>query len=119
MSINDIEAQLIKDAKARFNRLHSRIFGDISDMLRVAKLEPLHVLTDNDPSFTALVVELDELRGIVLGLWEIMPEISSKANLDTLDEYLGLTRELAVSIESGCSDSLGAAISALDEKPYI
>jgi hypothetical protein len=45
--------------------------------------------------------------------------VVNQAEIDMIDHYIALARDLAVSIDDECHESLGAAIAALDEKPYV
>lgn len=117
-NVVSIDARQLEDAKSRFKLLHSRIFGNISEMLRKARLMPLHKLSEENPSFVMLVDELIDLRATIKLLAPQL-ELTSFAEIGLIDQYIGLAHDLAVSIESECHDSLGAAVAALDEQPYI
>ncbi|KAF3982204.1 MAG: hypothetical protein HFP78_02890 [Methylococcales symbiont of Hymedesmia sp. n. MRB-2018] len=86
-------------------------------MLKTAKIEPMHHLAGLDPSFTSLVVDLERYMEIIKKLKDALDITDS--DIEFVAEYIVLTRSLAESIDSGCSDNLGAAVAALDEKPYI
>lgn len=115
--IKSIEENLILKAKSEYKRLHSGIIGEISSMLKTAKIEPMHYLTGLDPSFTSLVVDLESYMVIIEKLKDSL-DIKAR-DIETVKEYIVLARDIAESIDSGCSDTLGAAIAALDEKPYV
>ncbi|MGI2067881.1 hypothetical protein [Shewanella sp. MF08487] len=115
---NEVQTKQIAEAVKRFNGLHGSIFGDISSMLRTAKLAPIEDLRAHDPNFTEMVVILEEYKVIIVGLSTFLEQIT-EATIQRLDEYISLARDLAVAIESHCYDALGAAIAALDEKPYV
>jgi len=112
-----IEKSLVTGAKLSYKKLHGGIIGEISAMLRTAKLEPMHSLINEDPSFTSLVKVLERYVGILNQLVDVL-DIEPN-DLKTVTEYVGLARNLAEAIDNGCHDSLGAATAALDEKPYI
>lgn len=107
---------MLLDAKRRYRHLHSLIFGSISGMLGKAKLEPIEALQGLDPSFTSLVAELEGFRRIV-GI--LSPVLGLNGDLAMIDDYIVLAKELAESIDLQDSDKLGAAISALDDRPYV
>ena len=104
-------------ARKMFNSLHSAIFGEISAMLRTAKLTPILTLRDVNPSFTTMVDALEEYLAILVKLDAFTDMIS--CHLDDTRKYLKLVRNLAKAIDNDDSESLCEAISALDEKPYI
>lgn len=108
--------RLMIEGKRRYRHLHSAIFGEISSMLCKAKLEPIERLHGLDPSFSALVGELKQLREIVSRL---APLFGFDGDLGMIDEYISLAEDLASSIDAQDSDSLCAAISMLDDKPYV
>lgn len=116
-NIIEIEEKLITKAKLNYNRLHSNIMGEISFMLKTAKIEPMHHLAGLDPSFTSLVVDLERYMEIIKKLRDALDITST--DIELVAEYIVLARNLAESIDSGCSDNLCAAVAALDEKPYI
>lgn len=111
------DVQLIQ-AKKRFTTLWNSLFGEISSMLGKAKLFPIHELVGVNPSFAELVANLKSLRETIELLKPLLPGTNA-AHLSMIDEYIDLAEALADSIDARCSDSLGAAIAALDEKPYI
>ena len=114
---DDITPQLITEAKSTYKKLHSSIMGEISSMLKTAKLEPIRHLAGLDPSFASLVEDLELYRKIIQSL---IDNLGINVNdLEAVDKYIELARDLAESIDSECSDSLGAAIAALDEMPYV
>lgn len=115
--MDNIEDKLIFKAKSDYKRLHSSIIGEISYMLKTAKIEPMHHLIGLDPSFTALVQDLEAYMIIIDKLKDAL-EIKD-GDIEIVKEYIILARGIAESIDSGCSDNLGAAVAALDEKPYI
>jgi hypothetical protein len=108
--------RLLLEGKRKYKHLHNAIFGEISSMLCKAKLEPIERLHGLDPSFSALVKELKQLREIVAIL---APLFGFTDDLGMIDEYISLAEELASSIDAQNSDSLCAAISMLDDKPYV
>ena len=116
-AVVDLEKELEVKAIKSYKKLHEDIIGVISSMLRTAKIEPMHYLIDHDPSFTSLVEELEGLVGILKRLKDVLG--IGPDGLNIVVEYIGLARNLAEAIDSGCNDSLMAATAALDEKPYI
>jgi len=110
------QEKLLIEGKRKYRHLHAAIFGEISSMLCKAKLEPIERLHGLDPSFTALVKELKQLREIVAVL---APLFGFTNDLGMIDEYISLAEDLASSIDAQNSDSLCAAISVLDDKPYV
>ncbi|WP_210531577.1 hypothetical protein [Pantoea ananatis] len=113
----EFDEAFYKKAVNRFNELHSSIFGSISSMLSQAKIQPMGTLRGKNPSFTALVDELELYRTIAGKLGTLLG--GSNANLAMIDEYLELARSMADAIDGENHDGLCAAIAALDEKPYI
>jgi len=116
-NIDNIEEKLIIKAKSEYKRLHSSIIGEISSMLKTAKIEPMHNLIGLDQSFTSLVVDLESYMMIIEKLKEAL-DINDR-EIGIVREYITLARGIAESIDSWCSDTLGAAVAALDEKPYV
>ena len=114
---HDIGEAFHKKAVNRFNELHSSIFGSISAMLSQAKIQPMGTLRGKNPSFTALVDELQLYRDIAERLVTLLED--GAENLAMIDEYLELARSMADAIDGENFDGLCAAIAALDEKPYI
>ena len=117
--VNSLEKKKKNDAIERFNRLHSAIFGDISYILKTANLTPMDVLQSHDPHFMIMVDRLILLKSILEPLSNFLPTVVTGAVIARLEEYIDLAKNIAEAIESGCTDSLGAAIAALDEKPYV
>jgi len=115
--VKDLEKERIAKAKSSYKKLHLGIMGEIRFMLKTANIEPIHHLANLDPSFTALVEDLEKFRDIIVQLIDALGIGSD--DLVNVSEYLSLASSLAESIDSGCSDSLGAAVAALDDKPYI
>lgn len=103
----------------RFNRLHSAIFGDISYMLKTAKISPMDSLQDHDPHFSVMVDRLELLKSILTPLSDYLPEVVNGTVIARLEEYIELARNIAEAIEKDCYDALGEAIAKLDEKPYV
>lgn len=118
---NDIEKlheELHKKAVNRFNELHSSIFGSISAMLIQAKLQPMTSLRSKDPSFSALVDELSFYRDVAERIGALLA-INCDRELELIDEYLELAREMANAIDVEDYDALCGAIAALNDKPYV
>jgi len=109
---------LVIKAKRRFQGLHSEIVGEISTILKKAKLMPIVELQANDPSFTAIVEELRRMRQILEILHDHLGDEISH-NMSILDTYIDLADSLAQAIANDSPDCLGEAIAALDEQPYI
>ncbi|PML45976.1 hypothetical protein BCT75_24440 [Vibrio lentus] len=107
-----------KAAKIKFRRLHSAMFGEISSMLRTAKLAPMLELQVHEPSFTAMVEELETYLTFLEQLKAVFTAVN-ETDVENAREYLSLVKALAMAIESDDHDGLCAAIAALDEKPYI
>ncbi|CAM3806749.1 hypothetical protein [Xenorhabdus thuongxuanensis] len=108
---------LLKRAVNRFNDLYSAILGEISAMLKKAKLLPIPELQRNNPTFSDTVSELKlyrDLSIVVADLLKIDKNILKELNL-----YIDLADTLAKAIDADDYDALCGAISALDEKPYI
>lgn len=109
---------LHKKAVNRFNSLTSSILGEVSYMLKKAKLLPIPELQRNNPTFSEVVEQLKLYRMLSEMAVDLL-KIDNSAELKELDVYIGLADELAKAIDAGDHDALCAAISALDEKPYI
>lgn len=114
-----MEEHKIELAKKRFKKIQAQMFGEISSMLRKAKLTPIWELQENNPSFTALASDLEYFLEHLKQFSEIMPEKFTTEEINRAVDYVRLTKDLAVAIDNDDDDSLGAAIAALDEKPYI
>lgn len=110
---------LLKRAKSRFSGLQAIIFGEISSMLRTAKLLPLYELQTQNPTFMQIVEQLREYRDIAKQVASMLGGVISQSEIDDVSEYLAFAEDLAEAIDANSPDSLCAAIAALDEKPYI
>lgn len=109
---------LHKRAVIKFNSLYSTILGEISSMLKKARLLPIPELKQNNPTFTEIVTQLKyfrELSGVAVELLNI----DRNEDLSDLDDYIRLADNLAQAIDSDDYDSLCEAIAALNDKPYI
>lgn len=109
---------LHKRAVNKFNSLYSAILGEISSMLKKARLLPMPELQRNNPTFTEIVAQLKffrELSGVAVELLKI----DKNEDLSELDDYIRLATQLAQAIDSDDYDSLCGAIAALNDKPYI
>jgi hypothetical protein len=115
-NVVDINSGKVEEQTAKFYVLYHRCFGDITAMLRKAKVMPMGDLAAHNPSFTQMVINLKELR-------EVAKQVSDLLNIGEdfthLDLCISLTESLANSIESQCHDSLGSAVAALDQTPHI
>lgn len=109
---------LHKKAVNRFNELHASIFGSISSMLKVAKLQPLRTLKEHNPSFVFMVSELEHYKVIAVQVSTLL-DIDTRADIAMIDEYLVLARGMANAIDTDDPEALCEAIAALDDKPYI
>ncbi|HGF7521923.1 TPA: hypothetical protein AB5A43_003368 [Vibrio cholerae] len=109
--------KLKRSAIQRFTRLHGAMYGEISSMLRRAKLAPMEALQAHEPSFTQMAVELEEYLGVLVVLSQMLD--LEEHVITHATEYLLLIKKLASAIEVGDPELLGEAIAALDEKPYI
>ena len=114
----DLSANLHKKAVEKFNDLYSAIFGEISSMLRKAKLRPMMELQKDNPSFTETAKQLKTYKDLSKAVAELL-ELDQSKELAMLDEYISLVTDLATAIDNDDHDALCGAISALDEKPYI
>ncbi|MEQ1965245.1 hypothetical protein ABLB69_19315 [Xenorhabdus khoisanae] len=112
------DLDLHKKATGRFREMHAIIFGEISSILKKAKLMPLIELRKHNPSFTEIAEELIRYRELAkkVATWLDIEEDQFSAYVD---EYIALTRELAKAIDDDDPDALCGAIAALDDKPYI
>ncbi|MGJ7228286.1 hypothetical protein [Morganella morganii] len=106
-------------AKKRFSGLQAIIFGEISAMLKISKLLPLYELQNQNPTFKDIVAALTTYRDIATQVALVVGSVIKESELNDVNEYLGLASALAEAIDADDYDSLCAAISALDEKPYI
>lgn len=109
---------LLKLARNRFNIIYSGIFGEISSMLKLAKLCPIHVLQSQNPSFTYLLNELKSYEKIVIELNGIF-KFAEQEDVTRISEYILVAEKLANAIDNYNIEELTQAISELDEKPYI
>ncbi|WP_313396654.1 hypothetical protein [Atlantibacter hermannii] len=109
---------LHKRAVRRFNALTSSILGEISAMLKKAKLLPIPELQMNNPNFTEIVEQLRLYRMLSEMAADLL-KIEKQDDLNDLDTYIGLADDLAKAIDADDYDALCGAIAALDEKPYI
>ncbi|HAT1527735.1 TPA: hypothetical protein PC505_001063 [Morganella morganii] len=114
----DFEQTLHEKAINKFNELYSAIFGEISSMLRKAKLAPMIELQKHNPSFTETASQLKLYRDLSKVAADLI-KIDQGSELAMLDEYISLVTNLAKAIDNDDYDALCGAISALDEKPYI
>lgn len=114
----DGDGALKKIAIQRFTRLHGAMFGEISGMLKKAKLSPMEALQANEPSFSQMAESLEEYLDTLEVLRQRIEDIEVSV-IEHAKEYLQLIKNLATAIDAGCTDMLGEAIAELDEKPYI
>lgn len=114
----DFLSQLHKKAVDKFEEVYSSIFGEISSMLRKAKLMPMVELQKNNPTFTEIAAQLKIYRDFSALAVQLL-KIDKDNEINTLDEHITLTTNLAKAIDEDDADALCAAIAALDEKPYI
>ncbi len=117
-NVLSINRRLHDQAVDEFNRLHGTMIGEISAMLKSAKVAPLVELRKKDPTFASVVAELRFYRDVCAAL---VPHFSvdKTSDIEMIDEYLKLADDLAKAIEADDSDALCAAIAALDVKPYV
>jgi hypothetical protein len=108
----------VKRAKKRFHSLHTSILGEITSMLRKAKFMPLVELSGHNPSFIEMVEELENFRAGAEQLAKIF-DIDSAESFAMINKCIELARNLAIAIDDECHDSLGAAVAALDDMPYV
>jgi hypothetical protein len=117
-SVTSINQKLHDQAVDEFNRLHGTMIGEISAMLKTAKVAPLVDLRNKNPTFTSVVAELRFYRDVCA---QLVPHFSvdKSSEIAMIDEYLELADDLAQAIEADNPDTLCSAIAALDVKPYI
>lgn len=117
-NVPNINQRLHDQAVDEFNRLHGTMIGEISAMLKTAKVAPLIELRKKDPTFTSVVEELRFYRDVCA---QLVPHFSvdKTGDLAMIDTYLELADDLARAIEADDPDSLCGAIAALDVQPYI
>ena len=115
---SDVVNLELEQAKKRFNTLHTSVLAEISSMLRKAKLMPLVDLVSHNPTFTEMVEQLEEFKSAAEQIASIF-EIGAEDTFAMINTNIALARQLANAIEDECHDSLGAAVAALDEKPFI
>lgn len=106
----------IETAKNLFIDLQSKVMGEISAMLRRAKLTSIMDLADEVETFTESAEELEHFSKITHAL---APMLGVEAEAAALDPYIDAVKRLGQAIDNGCSDSLGAVIAELDDLPYI
>ncbi|ENG6107235.1 hypothetical protein ACAY19_002164 [Serratia liquefaciens] len=109
---------LHKKAVLRFNRLTYAIVGEISSMLKKAKVMPLADLQNHNPTFEEVVRQLRIYRALSEAAANALG-IDGADDLNEIDTYINLADDLATAIASDDYDSLCGAIAALDTKPYI
>jgi hypothetical protein len=120
---NEVEVKepadlLHKRAVNKFNSLYSAILGEISAMLKKAKLLPIPELQRNNPNFTEIVEQLKLYRAFS-GMASDLLKVDKNQDLSELDDYIHLADELAKAIDADDYDALCGAIAALDQKPYV
>lgn len=123
MASNEVEVKepadlLHKRAVNKFNSLYSAILGEISAMLKKAKLLPIPELQRNNPNFTEIVEQLKLYRAFS-GMASDLLKVDKNQDLSELDDYIHLADELAKAIDADDYDALCGAIAALDQKPYV
>ena len=85
-------SELVSLAEQKFEKLQSRIYGEINALLKYAKLNALDVLKNRTPTYSEIV---------------------------ELEKIVTIFTSLAVAIDQQDVEGLGAAIAALDCEPYI
>ena len=113
-----INKRLHDQAVDEFNRIHGTMIGEISAMLKTAKVAPLVDLRKKDPTFASVVAELRMFRDVCCALAPHFLVVTS-SDIADIDKLLTLANDLAQAIDADDSDSLCAAIAALDVEPYI
>ncbi|MBK2671368.1 hypothetical protein FHB94_05090 [Citrobacter freundii] len=113
-----INKRLHDQAVDEFNRLHGTMIGEISAMLKTAKVAPLVDLRKKDPTFLNVVAELRMFRDVCCAL---APHflVDKTGEIADIDKLLKLANDLAQAIDADDPDALCAAIAALDVEPYI
>ena len=113
-----INQRLHDQAVDEFNRLHGTMIGEISAMLKTAKVAPLVDLRKKDPTFSNVVAELRMFRDVCCAL---APHflVDKTGEIADIDKLLTLASDLAQAIDADDPDALCAAIAALDVEPYI
>ncbi|MGC0989765.1 hypothetical protein WKH43_11835 [Pantoea agglomerans] len=117
-NVSSINQKLHDQAVDEFNRLHGTMIGEISSMLKTAKVAPLIELRKKDPTFASVVAELKIFREVCVALAPHF-SVDKTSEIKMIDEYLALADDLAEAIDADNTDALCAAIAALDVKPYI
>ncbi len=103
-------------ARDLFHHYHSKVMGEISSMLRRAKLTSVMHLAGERPTFSETARELEYFANIVKVL---APLLHLEQQAEALVPYIEAVKRLGEAIDSGCEDSLGEAIAELDQLPYI
>ncbi|WP_258239979.1 hypothetical protein [Pseudidiomarina homiensis] len=106
----------IDTARQLFVDLQSKVMGEISAMLRTAKLTSIMDLADEAETFTESAEELEHFSKVTHTL---APMLGFEAKAAALEPYIDAVKRLGQAIDNGCSDSLGAVIAELDDLPYI
>jgi hypothetical protein len=114
--MNNLNELAFKQAKDRFNIAYYGLFSEIGAMLSKAKLMPIHALCAENPSFNKRAQELVDIKPV---LEVLAPYFGVNYDKNMIEDYIELVVDLASAIDSNDPDNLGAAIAALDEKPYI
>ncbi|WP_049870046.1 hypothetical protein [Dickeya fangzhongdai] len=109
---------LHRRAVNKFNSLYSAILGEISSMLKKARLLPIPDLRRNNPTFAETVTQLKFFRDLSKMAADLL-NIDREDDLSELDDYIHHADKLALAIDADDYDALCEAISALNDKPYI
>ncbi len=117
-NVSPINKRLHDQAVDEFNRLHGTMIGEISAMLKTAKVAPLVDLRKKDPTFSSVVEELRAFRDVCCALAPHF-RVDKTSEIAEIDKLLNMANNLAQAIEADDPDALCAAIAALDVEPYI
>ncbi|MGP2481270.1 hypothetical protein ACTUSZ_00250 [Pantoea eucalypti] len=117
-NVTALNQKLHDQAVDEFNRLHGTMIGEISAMLKLAKVAPLVELRKKDPTFISVVEELKIFSGVCK---QLAPSFSvdKSSEIKMIEEYLELADSLAQAIDADDPEWLCAAIAALDVQPYV
>lgn len=112
------DKQLILSAKQTFDKIQSKIYGDIQSLLKYAKLNAYEILQAKNPSYSESAAILNRYVNIIRALSDLGIPIPKTA-LQDLERIVNTFTSLAVAIDESDIDGIGAATAALDCEPYI
>lgn len=111
-------SDIMQTAKEMFGKIQSQIYGDVQVLLKYAKLNPIEILKDKNPSYSESAAILSSYVSIIRAIADAGVPIPRK-EIHSLERIVTAFTSLALAIDEEDFDGMGAAIASLDCEPYI